>query len=105
MLKDKRRKLVETWQRVLRHYEKDDVEQYVELKRLWHSYNNRKAEVMQHFESVRNAENVMVEEIPLPSAGGAADTASLLPDAIPLPPGIRGIVQPKSSILKKPSVL
>ena len=88
----------------MRHYEKEDVEQYVELKRLWHSYQNRKAEVMQHFESVRNAENVQVEEIPLPTAGADA-AGTLAPDAIPLPPAIRGMMQPKSSILKKPSVL
>ena len=101
MLKDKRRKLVETWQRVLRHYEKDDVEQYVELKKLWHSYHNRKQEMITHFESVKNAQNVQVDEIPLPNLpddGGSTST-----DSIPLPPAIH--LQPKGGILKKPSVL
>jgi len=66
VLKDKRRKLHETWARVMRLYEKENVDQYVELKKLWHSYQNRKHEIVTHFESVRNAQNVAVEEIPLP---------------------------------------
>ena len=89
VLRDKRRKLHETWQRVIKMYEREDVEQYVELKRLWHSYQNRKHEVVTHFESVRNAQNVSVDEIPLPAMPDGA-TAT---DAIPLPPGIR--MQPK----------
>lgn len=100
VLRDKRRKLHETWNRVMRMYEKEDVEQYVELKKLWHSYQNRKHEVVQHFESVKNAQNVLVDEIPLPSL---PDGESVATDSIPLPPSFN--LQPKSSILKKPSVL
>ena len=100
VLRDKRRKLHETWNRVMRMYEKEDVEQYVELKKLWHSYQNRKMEVIQHFESVKNAQNVLVDEIPLPSL---PDGDSVATDSIPLPPSFS--LQPKSSILKKPSVL
>ncbi len=104
VLKDKRRKLHETWQRVMRMYEKEDVEQYVELKRLWHSYQNRKHEVVTHFEAVKNAQNVTPDEIPLPTAAGpegsGGDGAT---ESIPLPPS--ALLKPKSSILKKPSVL
>ncbi len=60
VLKEKRRKLHETWHRVIKMYEREDPEQYVELKRLWHSYQNRKQEVVQQFEAVKNAENVSV---------------------------------------------
>jgi hypothetical protein len=83
VLTEKRRKLIETWHRVIKMYEKDDVEQYVELKKLWHSYQGRKQEVVQQFEAVRNALNVSVDTIPLPSGpGGEGDD----PDSIPLPP-------------------
>ena len=95
VLKDKRRKLHETWARVIKMYEKDNVEQYVDLKRLWHSYQNRKYEVIQQYEAVKNAQNVRVEEIPLPSMDSAAES-------IPLPPMMA--IQAKSGgILKKPS--
>jgi WW domain-binding protein 11 len=71
VLRDKRRKLHETWQRwvschfvqlfwfsnaskefamhlsrVMIMYEKEDVEQYVELKKIWHNYQNRKTEIV-----------------------------------------------------------
>jgi len=103
VLKDKRRKLHETWQRVMRMYEKDNVEQFIELRKLWHSYQNRKQEVISHFESVRNAQNVSVEEIPLPAM--PEDGAPANTDGIPLPPLVAAAMQPKGGILKKPSVL
>lgn len=107
VLRDKRRKLHETWQRVIRMYEKEDVEQYVELKKLWHNYQNRKHEVVQHFESVQNAQRVTVDEIPLPSLPDGVDPNAAagghVPDSIPLPPSV--LMQPKGGILKKPSVL
>lgn len=84
-------------------YEKEDVEQYVELKKLWHSYQNRKQEVIQHFESVRNAQNVQVDDIPLPAMPEDEDESANSTDNIPLPPSIH--LKPKTSILKKPSVL
>ncbi len=107
VLRDKRTKLHETWQRVIRLYEKEDVEKYVELKRLWHNYQNRKHEIIQQFESVQNAQKVTVDEIPLPSLpseGGVGFSAGgHVPDSIPLPPNV--LLQPKGGILKKPSVL
>ena len=80
-------------------YEKEDVEQYVELKRLWHSYMNRKAEVIQHYDSVKSAQNVALDDIPLPSI---PEGDAVPADSIPLPPVF---MQPKGGILKKPSVL
>ena len=48
-------------------FEKENPEQYVELKKLWLSYQNRKREVVAQFEAVKNAQNVTVDSIPLPS--------------------------------------
>ena len=48
-------------------YERESPEQYVDLKKLWHSYQNRKREVVAQFEAVKNAQNVTVDSIPLPS--------------------------------------
>ena len=57
----------ETWHRVIKMYERESPEQYVDLKKLWHSYQNRKREVVAQFEAVKNAQNVTVDSIPLPS--------------------------------------
>ena len=57
----------ETWHRVIKMYERESPEQYVDLKKLWHSYQNRKREVVSQYEAVKNAQNVTVDSIPLPS--------------------------------------
>ncbi|CAB4055846.1 WBP11 [Lepeophtheirus salmonis] len=88
VLREKRAKLIGTWNRVIRLYEKEDHEQYLELKRLWNAYSARKNSIASHFESVKNAQNVSLDDIPLP----AADRSRT--EEIPLPP--------KASILKKP---
>ena len=113
VLRDKRRKLIETWQRVMHLYEREDFEQFVDLKKVWHSYQARKNEVVQAYDAVKNAQNVQVDEIPLPSMFGQDDEGgdggfgtlsgiSGIGDAedIPLPPSSS---LPKPSILKKPS--
>ncbi len=38
VLREKRRKLVETWNRVIQMYEKEDPEQYADLKKVWNNY-------------------------------------------------------------------
>jgi len=100
VLREKRRKLVETWNRVMRMYETDDNAQYLEFKKLWNNYLSRKNEVTQAFEAVKSAENVVLDDIPLPSLIPGQDDSDEEGGAIPLPPS-HGM-QPKSSILKKP---
>ena len=112
MLREKRRKLHETWNRVMGMYEKEDVEQYSQLRSLWSSYLQRKHEMTTHFEAVKNAQNVRVDDIPLPSAEAESGEGGM--DAIPLPPqqsatklGIQALFASSAGagILKKPSVL
>lgn len=103
VLRDKRRKLVETWNRVMHLYERENVEQFVDLKKLWHNYLGRKKEVMAHFDAVKNAQNVSIDDIPLPDLPGSnksSDAADAAADAtdIPLPPKA-GILKKKSSVL------
>ena len=99
VLKEKRRKLVETWNRVMRMYEKEEPQLYQDFKRLWNNYNLRKNEVVSAFEAVKNAENVQLDDIPLPSLLPGHDDSDEESgtNRIPLPS-----MQPKSSILKKP---
>jgi hypothetical protein len=49
---------------------------------------------------VKNAQNVRIDDIPLPNTVGPGDDLSM--NDIPLPPSHH---QPKAGILKKPSVL
>ncbi|KAF7997558.1 hypothetical protein HCN44_006129 [Aphidius gifuensis] len=86
VLKDKRKKLKETLDRVLKMYVKDDHEKYVELKDQLLQYERRKIDLVSYFEAVRHAQQVHVDEIPLP----ATNTDMIrnypgLPSQIPLP--------------------
>ena len=92
---EKRRKLAEIWDRVIKSHEKDQPEQYAEFKKLWQNYQGRKIEVVKYYESVISAQDVDVDAIPLPSADGGLD--------IPLPPPSLFMAQgPPRSVLKKP---
>ena len=45
---EKRRKLAETWDRVIKMVEKDQPDQFADLKKLWQNYQTRKIEVCHH---------------------------------------------------------
>ena len=98
VMKEKRRKLMETWNRVVHLYEKEDVDQHLDLRKMWSNYLKRKEEVMDHYDAVKTAQLVDIDDIPLP--GGGSDDKERTGD-IPLPP----LMQPKVGILKKSSVL
>ena len=99
---EKRRKLAETWDRVIKMHEKDQPEQHADLKKLWHNYQARKIEVVKYYESVISAQDVDIDNIPLPSADGGFDGMN-----IPLPPPsvVTPLGPPKSVLKKPPSVL
>lgn len=96
---EKRRKLAETWDRVIKMFEKDQPDQFADLKKLWNNYQARKIEVVKYYESVISAQDVDVDAIPLPSADGGFDGMN-----IPLPPPSLYAPQgPPKSVLKKPA--
>ncbi|KYN33797.1 WW domain-binding protein 11 [Trachymyrmex septentrionalis] len=87
VLKDKRKKLKETLDRVLKMYAKDDQEKWAELKEQLIQYERRRIDLVSYFEAVRHAQQVQVDEIPLPSA--VNDISRIYPGSltsqIPLP--------------------
>ncbi|XP_015524534.1 WW domain-binding protein 11 [Neodiprion pinetum] len=87
VLKDKRKKLKETLDRVLKMYAKDDQEKWTELKEQLIQYERRRIDLVTYFEAVRHAQQVQVDEIPLPSAGGDVTRiySGALTSQIPLP--------------------
>ncbi|XP_069822709.1 WW domain-binding protein 11 [Dendropsophus ebraccatus] len=95
VLKDKRKKLRETFERILRLYEKENPETYKELRKIELDYEHKRAQLSQYFDAVKNAQHVEVESIPLPDLPHAP--SNILIQDIPLP----GAQPP--SILKKTS--
>merc|ERR1712008_346787 len=85
VMREKRRKLMETWHRVIQMYEKEDVDQHVDLKKMWSNYLKRKEEVMDHYEAVKTAQNIDIDDIPLPNNN---DNENNGPGDIPLPPNL-----------------
>ncbi|XP_063239656.1 WW domain-binding protein 11 [Bacillus rossius redtenbacheri] len=87
VLKDKRKKLKETLERVMCMYDKDDPDKWAELKRLELDYEKRRTALVSYAESVRHAQQVQVDDIPLPTLQLPTDAMSFLnlPSQIPLP--------------------
>lgn len=106
VLREKRKKLKETFDRVMRLYvssslsafiepinsfatiyllqNNDDPEMWADLKRREVEYEKRKSKRIQYYESVRTAQSVQIEDIPLPDASGNSDQSSK--PALPFPP-------------------
>ncbi|XP_075153158.1 uncharacterized protein LOC142226816 [Haematobia irritans] len=90
VLRDKRKKLKETFERVMRLYYNDDPEHWSELKRKEVEYEKKRLKKQQYYESVKHAQSVQIDEIPLPSstqtpaAGGAPPFPG--PKRLPPPP-------------------
>uniref|UniRef100_I3NBG8 WW domain-binding protein 11-like n=1 Tax=Ictidomys tridecemlineatus TaxID=43179 RepID=I3NBG8_ICTTR len=95
VLKDKRKKLRETFERILRLYEKENPDIYKELRKLEVEYEQKRAQLSQYFDAVKNAQHVEVESILLPDMPNVP--SNIFIQDIPLP----GAQPP--SILKKTS--
>ncbi|KAM3863478.1 WW domain-binding protein 11 [Diretmus argenteus] len=95
VLRDKRKKLRETFERIVRLYERENPDTYKELRKLELDYETKRGQLSLYFDSVKNAESVEVDSIPLPEMPHAP--SSILIQDIPLP----GAQPP--SILKKGS--
>ncbi|KAI8797141.1 WW domain-binding protein 11-like isoform X2 [Biomphalaria glabrata] len=84
VLREKRKKLRETFDRVFKLYEKERPEYAVELKKANIEYEKTRAQLQLYYDQVRNAERVQLDQIPLPDA----PVDSAVPGAIPLPTDI-----------------
>lgn len=84
VLKEKRKKLRETLDRVLSMYYKDDHDKWADLKRKQSDYEHKRNQMVAFFESVKSAQQVQVDEIPLPQLPQQAQSQNT-PAQIPLP--------------------
>lgn len=105
VLRDKRKKLKETFERVMKLYEKEKPEYAIELKKAEAEYDKTRQKLIQYFEQVRNAERVQLDQIPLPDAPVDHTVPAMIPLPNEIPPPLMGnypdIMPP--SILKKRS--
>ncbi|XP_026486904.2 WW domain-binding protein 11 isoform X1 [Vanessa tameamea] len=105
VLKEKRKKLRETFDRVLKMYDKDDPEKWVELKRQEMEYDKRRAHLISYYESVKHAQSVQIDDIPLPTLQVPDNLIyGNVPSQIPLPMDSVHPNLPVRPILKKDSV-
>uniref|UniRef100_H3CFM7 WW domain binding protein 11 n=1 Tax=Tetraodon nigroviridis TaxID=99883 RepID=H3CFM7_TETNG len=93
VLRDKRKKLRETFERIIRLYERENPETYKDLRKLELDYETKRGQLALYYDSVKNAESVEVDSIPLPDMPHAPSNIHI--QDIPLP----GAQPP--SILKK----
>ncbi|KAL1279591.1 hypothetical protein QQF64_026264 [Cirrhinus molitorella] len=103
VLRDKRKKLRETFERIVRLYERENPEMYKELRKLEVDYETKRGQLSLYFDSVKNAESVEVDSIPLPDMPHAP--SSILIQDIPLPGAQPPSILKKSSSLGKSSAL
>ncbi|KAH8238459.1 hypothetical protein KR032_007246 [Drosophila birchii] len=75
VLRDKRKKLKETFDRVMRLYHNDEPEHWADLKRKEVEYEKKRLKKQQYYESVKHAQSVQVDEIPLPAPVNATTPA------------------------------
>jgi WW domain-binding protein 11 len=79
VLSSKRRKLMETWDRLVKLFLKEDKERYNQIKKMEADYDRKRNELKKQFDAVRSAQNVSLDEIPLPN----------LPEGPPAPMGLK----------------
>ncbi|XP_052781259.1 WW domain-binding protein 11-like [Mya arenaria] len=102
VLKDKRKKLHETFMRVFKLYEKENPEYAKELHKANVEYEKKRQRLQVHYDQVKIAERVQLNEIPLPDMPAEPVPTIPLPSDIPLPQ--KGILK-KTSAYSEPHLL
>ena len=83
VLKEKRKKLRDTLNRIMRLYEKEEPAEWTKIKAMEVQYEKRRAELIIYCESVKHTQTVNLEEIPLPNIDAGSSSSSM-----PTPHGI-----------------
>lgn len=104
VLKDKRKKLRETLDRVLKLYEKENPEYWVEIRRMEGDYEKKRQALIEYFESVRHAQAVTVDEIPLPNLDMPPVPDASVPE-VPPPPEVVPMPVPNAHLVPAHGIL
>ncbi|CAF0769620.1 unnamed protein product [Didymodactylos carnosus] len=100
VLQEKRKKIRDTWDRVLRLYSKEEPHQATQMVSMQAEYEKTRAQLISWFESVKETQRVLVDEIPLPELPADSTSNIPMPGEIPLPNQFDNQQQPPRSILK-----
>ncbi|XP_028312051.1 WW domain-binding protein 11 [Gouania willdenowi] len=100
VLRDKRKKLRETFERIVHLYERENPDTYKELRKIELDYETKRGQLALYFDSVKNAESVEVDSIPLPDMPHAPSNIHI--QDIPLPGAQPPSILKKGSALGKP---
>lgn len=89
--KDKRKRLMESWTKVLAYYAKEDPERHVKLKKLETDYEVKHRKQAREFEGIKAAQELKIEDVFLPPEPSSAideipDDDPLLSDSIYITP-------------------
>lgn len=87
VLKEKRKKVTETMERVMKLYQREDPELYAEMRTAQLEYEKKRREKQAYFDAVREAQRVTVDAIPMPDGIAMPPPSDATqPADIPLPP-------------------
>lgn len=64
--KDKRKRLVESWERIIAYYQKEDADRHDKLLKQFRDYEARHRRMSKEFEAIKAASSVKIEDIFLP---------------------------------------
>lgn len=78
--KDKRKRLRESWDRILAHYQKEDSERHSNLKKQWAEYEAKHEKVKRDFGAIKAAQEVTIEEVFLPPEQDQAEIDEIADD-------------------------
>lgn len=99
LFKDKRKKLKETWNKILAYYAREDPERHTKLQKIEIDYENRYKKLVREFESIKAAQELKIEDVFLPpEASSAIDNISeddpLMSESLYVTPFTEGVKPP-----------
>lgn len=99
--KDKRKRLKDSWARILLYYQKEDPEKYSKLKKLESEYEIKHKATEKNFDAVKAAQEVKIEDVFLPPEPDAdtkndevADDDPLMSESVYITPLTGGMKPP-----------
>lgn len=97
--KEKRKRLKETFSKILTYYSKEDPERHAKLQRLELDYEAKHKKLAREFEAIKAAQDVKIEDIFLPPEPNSAideiaDDDPLLSDSVFVTPLAEGVKPP-----------
>lgn len=97
--KDKRKRLKETWARILVYYQKEDPERHAKLKKLEQEYEVKHKKVSKEFEGIKAALELKIEDVFLPADSNSdldeiAEDDPLMSESVFVTPLTEGVKPP-----------